>query len=84
MIQAWEADSQADLRKLGGLIRHIVATAKKLGGKAMVTFDVSRDLLTVRRKADLPELLPKDLYARWGGVSTGDRSVNFDDTTHKV
>lgn len=84
MIQSWEADSQVDLRKLGGLIQHLVATAKKLGGKATVTFDASRDMLTVRRKADLRELLPKDLYARWDGVGTGDRSVNEVSTTHKV
>ncbi|PYH93332.1 hypothetical protein BO71DRAFT_399806 [Aspergillus ellipticus CBS 707.79] len=63
-LQAWEKEHQADLRRLGLLLKWIGKMVPKSGQKAVLRYDSRREKLVMTR-VERPDMLPSDLYGKW-------------------
>ena len=76
LIQKWEEDDQADLKKLAALINRIVDVVREGGGSAVVEYEKGGNGLVVERAGE-GKILPEDLYVRWddGEMSEKEREA---------
>ncbi|KAM0162067.1 hypothetical protein ACHAQE_003485 [Botrytis cinerea] len=79
-IKSWEARKQDDLRKLAGLIKIIIDLVKDGGGNAVVKYNAVKDKLLIF-KVERKEMLPKDLYSKWGDAHDLDEKTGAQDET---
>lgn len=79
-IQTWEGTNQSHLKKLAGLIKHIIKIVttgseeeeEGEGGikKAVVKYDDTAGKLLIIRTTGGPKMLPDDLYRKWDEKDT--------------
>ena len=79
-IKSWEARKQDDLRKLAGLIKIIIDLVRDGGGNAVVKYNAVKDKLLIF-KVERKEMLPKDLYSKWGDAHDLDEKTGTQDET---
>ncbi|KAK5188523.1 hypothetical protein LTR47_011679 [Exophiala xenobiotica] len=77
-VKSWEERKRNDLEKLAALIREIINLVKECGGKAVLRYNVEGDKLVIC-KVEREDMLPKDLYLKWGGMDSLEMKADIQD-----